>query len=124
MAMGKPSWKGQISYALKVIDCRGQSKHQAKLAQGWKPRQPVFGIYSDGEFNTVFRKSLTVAHWLTLHYPQLHFFREVEASMLTEFLAEKSETCKASYVGALLSALRKLQEGLIALHWIDEKIIG
>jgi len=122
--MGKPSWKGQISYALNAIDCRGQSKHQAKIEQGWKPHQPVLGIYSAGEFNTVFRKGLTFAHWLTLHYPQLHFFRELEAPILAEFLAEKSETCKASYVGALLSALRKLQEGLVALEWINEKIIS
>ena len=40
-----------------------------------------------------------------------------------EFMAEKTATCQPNTVQALLSALRKLQEGLLALGWIHERIV-
>jgi integrase len=123
MNMGQSSWRAQTLRALEAIDRRGQSKHQAKIDQGHKPGQAVYGIYSHGEFNTVFDKSLTFAHWIDDHYPTVSLFREITSETVAEFLAEKSQTCQASYVKTMLSALRKLQEGLLAQGWLHEKIV-
>ena len=121
--MGQSSWRAQTLRALEAIDRRGQSKHQAKIDQGHQPGQAVYGIYSHGEFNTVFDKSLTFAHWIDDHYPTVSLFREITPEIVAEFLAEKSQMCHVSYVKTMLSALRKLQEGLLVRSWIPEKIV-
>ena len=38
-------------------------------------------------------------------------------------MAEKTATCQPNTIQALLAALRKLQEGLLAMRWIREPIV-
>ncbi len=42
--MSPTSWRGQVYRALKVIDCIGHPKYEAKQAQGWTPGQAVQGL--------------------------------------------------------------------------------
>ena len=69
--MGKTSWHGQIYRALKAIDHIGESKYEAKQAQGWKPGEAVAGIHSFGTFNAVFERAITYTNWLVAEYPGL-----------------------------------------------------
>jgi integrase len=122
--MGKTSWHGQIYRALKAIDHIGESKYEAKQAQGWQPGEAVAGIYSFGTFNTVFKRAITYTNWLIAEYPGLRFFRDVDDEMTTEFLNEKSETCQADTAQTLIATLRKLQEGLYTLNWIKADLVS
>jgi integrase len=121
--MGRASLRGQVEYALQAIDCIGESKHEAKQAQGWKPGRAVQGIYSYGTRNTVFDRAMTLAHWVEEQYPDVKYLNELDEEIITEFIGEKLETCQPNTVKALLAALRKLQEGLLARSWIEEHII-
>ena len=78
--MGQKSWRGQIDYALQVIDQRWTSKHDAKRAHGHRPGQAVPGVFSDGYWNTVFDRAITLTHWITVHYPELRRFDQVDAN--------------------------------------------
>jgi integrase len=122
--MGKTSWNGQIYRALKVIDHIGESKYEAKQAQGWKPGEAVEGIYSYGTFTTVFKRAITYKNWLIEEYPGLRFFEEIDDEMTTEYLNEKAETCQTDTVQTIVATLRKLQEGLYAMNWIKADIIS
>ncbi len=121
--MSRASLRGQVEYALQAIDCIGESKHEAKQAQGWKPGQAVYGIYSYGTRNTVFDRAMTLVHWVEEQYPDVKYLSELDEEIITEFIGEKLETCQPNTVKALLAALRKLQEGLFARDWIDDDII-
>lgn len=121
--MGKTSWNGQIYRALKAIDHIGESKYEAKQAQGWKPGEAVEGIFSYGTFTTVFRRAITYKNWLIEEYPGLRFFEEIDYEMTTEYLNEKSETCQTDTVQTIVATLRKLQEGLYAMNWIKSDIV-
>ena len=121
--MSRASLRGQVEYALQAIDCIGESKHEAKQAQGWKPGQAVHGIYSYGTRNTVFDRAMTLVHWVEEQYPDVRYLREIDQEIITEFIGEKLETCQPNTVKALLAALRKLQEGLFARGWIEEDIV-
>lgn len=121
--MGISSMRHQTHRALKAIEQMGCSKYEAKVEQAWKPGQPVAGIFSYGTFNTVFNRAMTVAHWLEVHYPNLRLWREVDHEILTEFLAEKQETCATSTMRTYLAELEKFQEGLYAIHWITDDIV-
>jgi hypothetical protein len=48
--------------------CVGESKHDAKQAQGWKPGEAVEGVYSFGTFTTVFKRAITYKNWLVEEY--------------------------------------------------------
>lgn len=121
--MSRASLRGQVEYALQAIDCIGESKHEAKRAQGWKPGQAVHGIYSYGTRNTVFDRAMTLVHWVEEQYPDIKYLCELDEEIITEFIGEKLETCQPNTVKALLAALRKLQEGLFARGWIEEHIV-
>ena len=121
--MGKTSWHGQIYRALKAIDHIGESKYEAKQAQGWKPGEAVVGIYSFGTFTTVFKRAITYKNWLVEEYPGLRFLEDIDYEMTTEYLNEKSETCQTDTVQTLVATLRKLQEGLYAMNWIKSDIV-
>ena len=122
--MGKTSWNGQIYRALKAIDHIGESKYDAKQAQGWQPGQAVEGIYSFGTFTTVFKRAITYTNWLVEEYPGLRFFENVDRDMTDEFLNEKSATCQTDTVQTLIATLRKLQEGLYAMNWIKTDLVS
>jgi integrase len=122
--MGKTSWNGQIYRALKAIDHIGESKYDAKLAQGWKPGEAVEGIYSFGTFTTVFKRAITYTNWLVEEYPGLRFFEDVDRDMTDEFLNEKSAACQTDTVQTLIATLRKLQEGLYAMNWIKTDLVS
>ena len=100
-----------------MIDCIGCSKYEAKIEQEWRPGQPVAGIFSYGTLNTAFDRMLTVAHWLEVHYPNLRLWREVDHEILTEFLADKQETCATSTMRTYLAELKKL----VLLRLVGEK---
>ncbi len=121
--MGKTSWNGQIYRALKAIDHIGESKYEAKQAQGWQPGEAVEGIYSFGTFTTVFKRAITYKNWLVEEYPRLRFFEDIDDEMTTEYLNEKSETCQTDTVQTIVATLRKLQEGLYAMNWIKSDIV-
>jgi site-specific recombinase XerD len=121
--MGKTSWNGQIYRALKALDHIGESKYDAKQAQGWKPGEAVEGIYSFGTFTTVFKRAITYKNWLVEQYPGLRLFEDVDRDMTDEFLNEKSETCQMDTVQTLIATLRKLQEGLYAMNWIKDDLV-
>jgi integrase len=121
--MGQKSWRGQIDYALQVIDQRWNSKHDAKRANGYRPGQAVPGVFSDGYWNTVFDRAITLTHWISVHYPELRRFDQVDAGLITEYLAEKTATCAPSTVRTHLACLRKLQEGLIRRGWLTADIV-
>jgi len=121
--MGQKSWRGQIDYALQVIDQRWNSKHDAKRAHGHRPGQAVPGVFSDGYWNTVFDRAITLTHWITVHYPDLRRFDQVDAGLITEYLAEKTATCAPSTVRTHLACLRKLQEGLFRRRWLSADIL-
>jgi len=121
--MGQKSWRGQIEYALQVIDQRWNSKHDAKRANGHRPGQAVPGVFSDGYWNTVFDRAITLTHWITAHYPELRRFDQVDAGLITEYLAEKTATCAPSTVRTHLACLRKLQEGLFRRRWLSADIV-
>ena len=88
--MGKTSWNGQIYRALKAIDHIGESKYDAKQAQGWKPGEAVEGIYSFGTFTTVFKRAITYTNWLVEEYPGLRFFEDVNRDMTDSFSTRKA----------------------------------
>ena len=94
--MGKASWKGQIEYALKAIDCRGESKRAAKQEQGWKLGDAIEGIFSDGTLNTVFDRTVTLTNWIEVLYPELRQFCQLDQSIIEEYLAFKAESCEPS----------------------------
>jgi site-specific recombinase XerD len=121
--MGQKSWRGQIDYALQVIDQRWTSKHDAKRAHGHRPGQAVPGVFSDGYWNTVFDRAITLTHWITVHYPELRRFDQVDTGLITEYLAEKTATCAPSTVRTHLACLRKLQEGLFRRGWLTDNIV-
>jgi integrase len=121
--MGKTSWNGQIYRALKAIDHIGESKYEAKQAQGWQPGEAVEGIFSYGTFTTVFKRAITYKNWLIEEYPGLRFFEEIDYEMTTEYLNEKAETCQTDTVQTIVATLRKLQEGLYAMNWIKADIV-
>jgi integrase len=121
--MSKTSWNGQIYRALKAIDHIGESKYDAKQAQGWKPGEAVEGIFSFGTFTTVFKRAITYKNWLIEEYPGLRFLEDVDYEMTTEYLNEKSETCQTDTVQTIVATLRKLQEGLYAMNWIKADIV-
>jgi integrase len=121
--MGQKSWRGQIDYALQVIDQRWNSKHDAKRANGYRPGQAVPSVFSDGYWNTVFDRAITLTHWITVHYPELRRFDQVDAGLITEYLAEKTATCAPSTVRTHLACLRKLQEGLYRRRWLSADIV-
>jgi hypothetical protein len=121
--MGITSWRGQIDRALGAIDQIGESKYQAKREQDWQPGETVAGLFSHGYRNTVFDRAVTFTNWLRVQYPAVRLFREVDHEMTAEFLGEKVETCAPDTVRTLLATLKKLQEGLYALHWIHEDIV-
>ncbi len=85
--------------------------------------QPVAGLFSHGYHNTVFDRAITFINWLEDQYPTVHQFSEVDRDMTAEFLGEKAETCTPDTDRTLLATLRKLQEGLWAMHWIQEDIM-
>ena len=122
--MGKTSWSGQIYRALKAIDHIGESKYDAKQAQGWQPGEAVDGIYSFGTFNTVFKRAVTYTNWLVAEYPGLRFFKDVDDELTTEFLNEKLATCQVDTVQTLIATLRKLQEGLYTMNWITADLVS
>ena len=121
--MGRTTFRGQVYRALEAIDHRGESKHLAKQAQDWKPGQPVYGIFSDGTQDTVFDRAMTFANWLKENYPDIKLFGDVDEEHLIEFMMWKTETCQSNTVKAMLSAIRKLEEGLTAMNWIREPIV-
>lgn len=121
--MGQKSWRGQIHFALTAIDQRGASKHDAKREHGHRPGQAVPGVFSDGYLNTVFDRAITLTRWITVHYPELRRFDQVDPGLITEYLAEKTATCASSTVRTHLACLRKLQEGLHARGWIGGDIV-
>lgn len=121
--MGKPSWRRQISYALQAIDQRGTPKHQAKQLHGYRPGQAVPGLFSDGYLNTVFDRLITLTDWIDAQYPNIRVFRQVDPGLITEYLAEKSQTCQAPTVRTILACLRKFEESLWARGWITEAIV-
>jgi integrase len=121
--MGRTTFRGQICRALDAIDHRGESKHLAKREQGWKPGEPVYGIFSDGTQNTVFDRAMTFANWLKERHPNIKRFRDVDEETVREFMAAKTVDCRSNTVQALLSALRKLQEGLLEMKWIRDPIV-
>jgi integrase len=121
--MSRASLRGQVEFALQAIDCIGDSKHEAKLTQGWKPGQAVQGIFSYGTRDTVFDRSMTLVHWIEEQYPEIKYLRELDEELITEFIGEKLETCQPNTVKALLAALRKLQEALFARDWIEQNIV-
>jgi integrase len=121
--MGKTSWNGQIYRALKAIDHIGESKYEAKQAQGWQPGEAVEGIYSFGTFTTIFKRAITYKNWLVEEYPGLRFLEEIDDEMTTEYLNEKAETCQADTMQTIVATLRKLQEGLYAMNWIKADIV-
>ena len=121
--MGQSTFREQIHRALAAIDQRGESKHLAKQEQGWKPGQPVYGLFSDGTQNTVFDRAMTFANWLEENYPDIQLFRDVDEEIVREFMAEKTADCQPTTIQALLSALRKFQEGLLAMGWIRQPIV-
>jgi hypothetical protein len=96
--MGRASLRGQVEYALQAIDCIGESKHEAKQAQGWKPGQAVQGIYSYGTRNTVFDRAMTLVHWVEEQYPDVKYLNELDEEIITEFIGEKLETCQSNGV--------------------------
>jgi integrase len=117
------SWRRQIWYALETIDHRGTSKHEAKRKSGHRPGQAVPGVFSDGYLNTVFDRMLTFTHWLGDHYPEVRLFRDLDTSLVTEYLGEKSQVCQPSTVRTILACLRKFEEALWARCWIREAIV-
>jgi integrase len=121
--MGQKSWRGQIDYALQVIDQRWNSKHDAKREAGHRPGQAVPGVFSDGYWNTVFDRAITLTHWISVHYPELRRFDQLDAGLITEYLAEKTATCAPSTVRTHLACLRKLQEGLFRRQWLTDNIV-
>jgi len=72
--MGQSTFREQVYRALTAIDCRGESKHRAKQEQGWKPGQPVHGVFSEGTYNTVFDRAMTFANGLKDIYPASNAF--------------------------------------------------
>jgi len=121
--MGQKSWRGQIHFALEAIDQRGASKHDTKREHGHRPGQAVPGVFSDGYLNTVFDRAITLTHWITVHYPELRRFDQVDAGLITEYLAEKTATCAPSTVRTHLACLRKLQEALRSRGWIGDDMV-
>ena len=121
--MGQKSWRGQIDYALQVIDQHGTSKHDAKREHGHRPGQAVPGVFSDGYWNTVFDRAITLTHWITTHYPELRRFDQVDAGLIAEYLAEKAGACAPSTVRTHLACLHKLEEALVAQEWITECLV-
>lgn len=121
--MGRTTLRGQIYRVLDAIDRRGESKHLAKQEQNWKPGDPVYGVFSDGTQNTVFDRAMTFANWLKEYHPDIKLFRDVDDEIVRDFMAEKTAECQPNTVQALLSALRKLQEGLLAMKWIREPVV-
>jgi len=121
--MGITSWRGQIERALQAIDHIGESKYAAKQEQGWQPGEAVVGLFSHGYRNTVFDRAVTFTNWLREQYPTVRLFREVDHEMTAEFLGEKAETCTPDTVRTLLATLKKLQEGLYVMNWIQEDIV-
>jgi integrase len=83
----------------------------------------VPGLFSDGYLNTVFDRLVTFTHWINAHYPEVRRFREVDAGLVTEYLAEKTQTCRASTVRTTLASLRKFQEALWARGWIYDTLV-
>jgi integrase len=71
----------------------------------------------------VFDRALTLTHWITVHYPELRRFDQVDAGLITEYLAEKTATCAPSTVRTHLACLRKLQEGLLRRGWLTDAIV-
>jgi len=121
--MGKASWRGQTFYALAAIDQRGKSKHEAKRDLECRPGEAVPGIFSNGYLNTVFDRAMTFTHWMEEQYPEVRQYSEVDKEIITEYVAEKADTCRPSTVRTVLACLRKLQEGAYARHWICEDIV-
>ncbi len=121
--MGQKSWRGQIQYALEAVDERGHSKHAAKREHEHRPGQAVPGVFSAGYLNTVFDRAITLTHWITLHYPAIRKFSDLDPELITEYLAEKAATCAPSTVRTHLACLRKLEEALAARGWIEEAIV-
>jgi hypothetical protein len=117
------SWCRQIWYALEGIDQRGTSKHEAKRRFGYSPGQGVPGVCSDGCLNTVFERRLTFTHWLGDHYPEVRPFRDLDTSLLTEYLGEKSQVCQPATARTILACLRKIEEALWARRWIMEAMV-
>ncbi len=114
-SMGQSTFREQTYRALTAIDHRGESKHLAKWEQEWNSGQPVYGAFSDGTYNTVFDRAMTFANWVKETYPDIRRFRDIDEEIVTEFMAVKTDLCEPNTVRALLSALRKLQEGLLAM---------
>jgi hypothetical protein len=77
----------------------------------------------DGTQNMVFDRAMTFANWLRDHYPSFKRFRDVDEKTVIEFMAKKTASCQSNTIQALLSALRKLQEGLTEINWIRESIV-
>ena len=121
--MGKASWRGQTFYTLAAIDQRGTSKHMAKRSLGCLPGEAVPGIFSNGYLNTVFDRAMTFCHWLEEQHPEIRQYGEVDKEIVTEYVAEKTETCQPATIRTILACLRKLQEGAYARHWICEDIV-
>ncbi len=121
--MSSTSWRGQVYRALQSIDCLGNSKYEAKQAQGWQPGQPVHGLYSFGYKNLVFDRAITFTNWLHDQYPHLRLFRDVDNEMTAEYLNEKAETCTPDTLRTTLATLKKLQEGLYVMNWIKADIV-
>jgi len=121
--MGQSSWREQIRRALEAINHIGQSKHEAKQAQGCRPGKPVAGLYSFGYFNTVFDRAVTYTNWLEMEYPTVRMFREVDDEMTAEFLHEKDATYTPDSVRTLVACLRKLQEGLYQINWKTDDLV-
>ena len=96
--MGKTSWNGQIYRALKAIDHIGESKYDAKQAQGWKPGEAVEGIYSFGTFTTVFKRAITYTNWLVEEYPGLQVLRGRRSRHDRRVSQRKSATCQTDTV--------------------------
>ena len=108
---------------LSAIDHIGESKYATKQAQGWPPGEAVDGPFSHDYRNTVFDGAVTFTNWLRELHPTVRLFREVDHEMTAEYLGEKAETCTPDTVRTLLATLKKLQEGLYVMNWIQEDIV-
>jgi len=107
--VGTMSRRRQIWYALEAIDQRGTSKHEAKRWCGYSPGQAVPGVFSDGYTDTVFDRRLNFTHWLGEHYPEVRHFRDLDTSLLTDYLGEKSQVCRPPRSGPSWPACASLR---------------
>jgi integrase len=121
--VGELSWQAQIHHALLAIDHRGEAAPAVQHRLNAQLEQADFGIYRYETFALVLDRALAFTDWLTEIYPDVHRFAEVKPHMTAEFLAEKCATCSRATRWTWVAALRELQAGLYARHWIVADIV-